>query len=350
MSIIKKPFGKVNGKAADLYILTNENGFEVGISNFGGSLVSIVKKDKNGKPVDMSLGYNDAEGYNKGGENFGALIGRYANRIAKGHINVDGKDYSLYINNGENHLHGGKVGYNKVFWDVVAVGDYAEPYILLKYIDEDMRENYPGTLTVNVKYTITKDDSIKIEYIANTDRPTYVNLTNHCYFNLNGAGSGTILDHYLQINADSYNPTDAGLIPTGEIASVEGTAMDFRTPKKIGRDIEAPEEALVLGGGYDHNYIMGDTGVMKHAATVYSEESGIEMSVYTDKPGVQLYVGNFLNGSEIGKEGVPYEKRTGFCLETQFYPDSPNQPHFPSCKLTPEDTYYFTTIYTFKVR
>ena len=350
MSIEKRSFGTVDGAETELYILKNEKGFQVNITNFGGSLVNIITKDKNGNPVDVSLGYDNAMGYKNGRANFGALIGRYANRINKGHFTLEGKEYSLYINNGENHLHGGKVGYNKVLWQVVGSGDGAEPYLLLKFTDKAMRENYPGTLTVNVKYTVTADDALVIEYFANTDETTYVNLTNHCYFNLNGAGNGDILDHYLQINADSFTPTNAGLIPTGEIAPVEGTAMDFRTPKKIGRDIESGEQPLVLAGGYDHNYVMGAAGTMKHAATAYSEESGITMEVYTDKPGVQLYVGNFLKGNEIGKGGIAYGKRTGFCLETQFYPDSPNQPQFPSCKLTPNQTYHFTTVYKFGLR
>lgn len=349
MSIEKTSFGFVDGKEAKLYTLKNTNGFQVDITNFGGSLVNIFAKDKNGNPVDVCLGYGDAEGYKNGGANFGALIGRYANRICKGKFVLNGKEYNLFINNGENHLHGGKVGYNKVMWEVVAEGGGDEPWLLLKFTDVAMRENYPGTLTVNVKYTITADDSIKIEYYANTDETTYVNLTNHCYFNLNGQGNGDILGHGMRIFADCFTPTNAGLIPTGEIASVEGTAMDFRTEKTIGRDIESGEEPLVLANGYDHNYVLGKSGVMKHAATATGNITGIKMDVYTDKPGVQLYVGNFLKGNEIGKDGKPYEKRTGFCLETQFYPDSPNHPEFPSCKLTPDETYHFTTIYKFSV-
>ncbi len=350
MSITKTSFGVTEGREAMLYSLKNKNGFQVDITNYGGSLVNIITKDKNGNPVDVCLGYEDAKGYEKGGANFGALIGRYANRICDGRFSIDGTEYNLYINNGKNHLHGGKVGYNKVMWTVVGEGGGEEPYILLKFVDEDMRENYPGTLTVNVKYTVTKNNEIKIEYYANTDKATYVSLTNHCYFNLNGAGNGDILGHLMQINSDCFTPTDETLIPTGEIASVEGTAMDFRTEKTIGRDIESAEEPLVFAGGYDHNYVMGETGVMKHAATACGEKSGIEMQVYTDKPGVQLYVGNFLKGDEIGKGGTPYEKRTGFCLETQFYPDSPNHPEFPSCKLEPHQTYHFTTIYKFGIR
>lgn len=350
MSIKKINFGTVQGEQAHLYILENANGFRVDITDFGGAMVNICTKDKNGNPTDVCLGYKDAQGYLDGDANFGALIGRYANRISKGHFELDGKEYDLYINDGENHLHGGKVGYNKVLWNVVGEGDGEEPWLLLKYVDKDMRENYPGTLTVNVKYTLTGRDEIKIEYFANTDKTTYVNLTNHCYFNLNGQGNGDILGHILQINADKFTPTDEGLIPTGEIASVFGTSMDFTTAKAIGRDIESGEQPLVLAGGYDHNYVMGKTGVMKHAATVSGEKSGIEMKVYTDKPGVQLYVGNFLKGDEIGKDGKAYEKRTGFCLETQFYPDSPNRPEFPSCKLAPEQTYHFTTIYGFGIK
>ncbi len=350
MGIKQRSFGVVEGNETQLFSLENARGFRVDITNFGGTVVNIYTKDKNDNYIDVCLGYSNAEGYNNGDANFGALIGRYANRICKGMFNLEGKVYNLFINNGENHLHGGKVGYNKVMWEVTETGGGDEPWILLKFTDVDMRENYPGTLTVNVKYTVTADNSIKIEYFANTDKTTYVNLTNHCYFNLNGQGNGDVLGHLMQINAEHFTPTDASLIPTGEIVSVKDTAMDFTTEKAIGRDIESGEEPLVLAGGYDHNYVMGDTGVMKHAATATGETSGITMEVYTDKPGVQLYVGNFLKGNEIGKDGKPYGKRSGFCLETQFYPDSPNHPAFPSCKLTPDETYHFTTIYKFGIK
>ncbi len=350
MGIEIKKFGIVSGCEAKLYRLRNSNGFGVDISDFGANVVAIYAPDKNGNLVDVSLGYNDAESYLSGHGSLGATVGRYANRIKKGHFELDGKEYNLFINNGENHLHGGKVGYNKVMWDVAETGEGEEPFVIFKFEDGEDREGYPGNLTVFVKFTVQKDNSLAIEYTANTDKTTYVNLTNHSYFNLNGEGNGDILEHILQINAEEFTPTDAGLIPTGEILPVKGTAMDFTAQKKIGRDIASGEEPLELAGGYDHNYVLGKTGEMKCAAVAYSEKSGIILETYTDKPGVQLYTGNFLDGSQVGKSGKAYERNYGFCLETQYYPDSPNNPQFPSCKLTPKETYNFTTIYKFLVK
>ena len=350
MSIERKSFGVTEGREAKLFVLKNKNGFEVSVTNYGGNIVTVKTPDKNGVPTDVVLGYENAEQYHNGEGNFGATVGRYANRIGKGHFVLNGKEYNLYINNNSNHLHGGKVGYNKVFWEVASFGGGDEPYLLLKFIDTPQREGYPGTLTVNVKFTVTKDNAIKIEYIANTDEDTIVNLTNHSYFNLNGAGSGDILGHTLMINASEFTPTDAELIPTGEIQSVEGSAMDFRTPKTIGRDIKNNEEPLLLAGGYDHNYILGGNHEMKLAAEAEGEKSGITMEVYTDKPAIQLYTGNFLDGSQTGKGGNVYERNNGFCLETQLYPDSPNKPQFPSCVLEKDKTYNYITIYKFGLK
>lgn len=349
MSIEKKSFGFTEGKEAELYALKNENGMEVTITNYGANIVEIKVPDKNGKLTDVALGYETAAEYAAGEGNFGATVGRYANRIGKGHFTLEGKEYNLYINNNSNHLHGGKVGYNKVFWTVAGFGGGNEPYLMLKFIDTPSREGYPGTLTVNVKFTLKKDNALEIEYTANTDETTIVNLTNHSYFNLNGAGNGDILGHTLKICSDSFTPTDEELIPTGEICPVKGTAMDFNTPKPIGRDIKSNYEPLVLAGGYDHNYILGGDREMKLAAVANADKSGISMQVYTDKPGIQLYTGNFLKGDQKGKGGIYYEKNYGFCLETQFYPDSPNNPQFPSCVLTPDMTYNYTTVYKFGI-
>ncbi len=329
-----------------LISLDNKKGLKVDFTNFGATMINIIVKDKNGNDTDVCLGYDNPEDYINTKAEFGAIIGRFSNRIAKGKFNIDGTEYSLAINNGVNHLHGGNVGYNKLFWDIAEVRYEDEPYVIFTLFDEDMRENYPGNVNVSVKYTLKSDNSIAIEYTASTDKSTYINLTNHCYFNLDGEGSGDILNQYLQINADYYTPIDETSIPTGEIAPVKGTVMDFTTPKKIGRDINDGFIQIVNGSGFDHNFVMGDSGKMKHAATAYSEMSGIKLSVYTDKPGIQLYAGNFLDVN-CGKNGHTYGKRHAFCLETQFYPDSPNQKNFPETLVTPQDEYHFTTIYKF---
>ncbi len=339
---------EVDGKKTDLYVLTNAAGMKVALTNYGGRIVSILVPDKNGAMVDVNLGHGSIDDYLNRESFFGTLVGRYGNRIAKGKFTLDGKTYSLATNNGPNSLHGGKKGFNAKVWDATPVGNNG---LKLRYVSQDGEEGYPGTLTVDVTYTLTDDNGIKIDYQATTDKNTVVNLTNHAYFNLNGEGSGTVGDHVLQINADRYTPVDATLIPTGELAPVEGTPFDFRKPTPIGQRVDADHPQIKNGGGYDHNFVLngGQTDQPRLIATASSPKTGITMQVLTTEPGVQFYGGNFLNGQVTGKSGRPYEKRTAFCLETQHFPDSPNQSSFPSVVLKPGQTYKTTTEYRFSV-
>ncbi len=347
MSITHKSFGFKDGKEVFLYSLKNESGTSLDITTYGGALVNLAVKDKDGKFTDVILGYDSLDGYINGTSNQGALIGRYANRISGGKFTLDGVEYTLDKNdNGVNCLHGGNTGYHTRVWDVLYTADGKEPSLSLVYTDPDGTENFPGTVRVNVIYTLTADNSVKIEYYAETDKATVINLTNHTYFNLNGYASGDILGHKLQIFADCFTPVNENLIPTGEIRSVKGTPFDFTLPKAIGRDLECGDEQLKKGGGYDHNFITGESGKMKHIACALGDKTGIIMNVYSNKPAVQLYIGNFLNGQD-GKNGSKLNKRNAFCLETQYYPDSPNHPEFPSCVLRPSEKYHFTTIYNF---
>ena len=347
MSITKEVFGNIDGNEVYLFKMQSASGICANITNYGGSIVNLLVPDKDGNLADVVIGYDTLEGYITGGSNHGALIGRYGNRIAKGKLTVGGKFYQLAINNGENHLHGGMVGYNKRVWDVKETKDGDQPSLTLTLLDEDGTENYPGTLNVTVTYTLTSDCGIEIDYHVTTDALTVVNLTNHAYFNLSGYDGGTILDHVVQLNAPHYTPVDSTLIPTGEIRPVAGTAFDFTAPKAIGKDVEADDQQLAFGGGYDHNFVLGEPNTPKCAAEVYDPKSGRVMKVYTDQPAVQLYIGNFLDGKETGKGGKPICYRTGFCLETQFSPDTPNQPNFPQCFLDVDETYKTTTKYTF---
>ncbi|MDB5262174.1 MAG: aldose epimerase [Adhaeribacter sp.] len=350
MSIQKESFGKTkDGTELQLYTLRNENGMQVKITNYGGIVTSILTPDKNGKPGDVVLGFDKGEGYTsdaylKSGPYFGALVGRYGNRIAKGKFTLDGKEYTLAKNNGENHLHGGVKGFDKVVWQTEEVP--GQQALKLTYVSKDGEEGYPGTLTTEVTYTLTPDNQLRIDYIATTDKATPINLTNHSYFNLGAGQSPDALGHVLTINADRYTVVDASLIPTGELRPVKGTVMDFMQPTAIGTRI-----AQVEGGGYDHNYVLNNgDGSMKLAATVYEPTSGRYMEVMTTEPGVQFYSGNFLNGSLTGKGDIAYKKHYGFCLETQHFPDSPNQAKFPSTILKPGETYHTTSVYTFGVR
>lgn len=350
MSIQKESFGKTkDGTELQLYTLRNENGMQVKITNYGGIVTSILTPDKNGKPGDVVLGFDKGEGYTsdaylKSGPYFGALVGRYGNRIAKGKFTLDGKEYTLAKNNGENHLHGGVKGFDKVVWQTEEVP--GQQALKLTYVSKDGEEGYPGTLTTEVTYTLTPDNQLRIDYIATTDKATPINLTNHSYFNLGAGQSPDALGHVLTINADRYTVVDASLIPTGELRPVKGTVMDFMQPTAIGTRI-----AQVEGGGYDHNYVLNNgDGSMKLAATVYEPTSGRYMEVMTTEPGVQFYSGNFLNGSLTGKGDIAYKKHYGFCLETQHFPDSPNQPSFPSTILKPGDTYRTSTAYKFSVK
>jgi len=349
--ITKAPFGTADGKNVDLYALTNSKGTEARITTYGGTLVSLKVPDKNGKLGDVVLGYDSLADYQKATSYFGALIGRYGNRIAKGKFSIDGKEYKLAVNNGVNHLHGGLKGFDKVIWTASPSIQADGAHLELTYLSRDGEEGYPGSLNVKVDYVLTENNELKIIYSATTDRPTVVNLTHHSYFNLAGAGQGTILDHQLTLNADHFTPTDSGSIPIGELRSVKGTPFDFTKATAIGARIDQADEQLKFGNGYDHNFVLNKkNGDLSLAATVYESTSGRVMEVFTTEPGVQFYTGNFLDGSIKGKSGQNYPRRSGFCLEAQHFPDSPNQPKFPSTVLRPGKIYTQTSIYKFSVR
>jgi len=349
--ITKAPFGTADGKLVDVYALRNRKGVEARIMTYGGTVVSLSVPDKNGKLGDVVLGYDSLADYQKSTFYFGALIGRYGNRIAKGKFSIDGKEYTLATNNGANHLHGGVNGFDKVVWTAHPSVEGDGPHLELTYRSRDGEEGYPGTLSVNVTYTLTENNELKIVYSATTDKPTVVNLTHHSYFNLAGAGNGDILRHQLTINADRFAPTDSGSIPTGELRTVKGTPFDFTKPVAIGAWIDQDDEQLKYGNGYDHNFVINKDGnALSLAATVYDATSGRLMEVFTTEPGVQFYTGNFLSGSIVGKKGQNYPRRSGFCLEAQHFPDSPNQPKFPSTVLRPGQKYEQTTVYKFSIR
>jgi aldose 1-epimerase len=341
----QKEFGKApSGERVELYTLTNSNGVEAAITNFGGIVVSLKVPDRNGKPADVVLGFDSLDGYLKGHPYFGAIIGRYGNRIAKGAFRLGGVEHSLARNNGENHLHGGIKGFDKVVWKAKRDGQRLE----LSYLSKDGEEGYPGNLSVTVSYTLNDNNELRIDYSATTDKSTVVNLTNHSYFNLAGQGEGDILGHNVMIDADRFTPVDKGLIPTGELRRVEGTPFDFRKPHAIGERVGAKDEQLALGNGYDHNFVLnGSAGSLRLAARVTEPKSGRVMEVLTKEPGVQFYIGNFLDGTIKGKGGKVYQRRYGFCLETQHFPDSPNKPNFPSVVLKPGSRYSTTTVYRF---
>lgn len=341
---------KIEGKMVSLWTLKNKNGLEMTVTNYGGKVVSLLVPDKNGNLVDVVTGYNNIDDYLKSGEPyFGATIGRYGNRIANGKFTLDGVEYTLAQNNGPNNLHGGSKGFHAVVWNAKQVSDGK---IELIYTAADGEEGFPGKLDVKVVFELTDDNEFVIDYYATTDKKTICNLTNHSYYNLSGEGEPTILDHLLQINADTYLPTDAMSIPLEQIETVEGTPMDFTYPKLIGADIEADFEALKLGNGYDHNYIINESSEddLAFVAQVSSPLTGIEMVVFCDQPGVQLYTGNFMNGTEVGKTGKSYLHRAAFCLETQKFPDSPNRPEYPSVILEPGETYRHTVVHKFGIK
>lgn len=347
----KKSFEQtIDGKATELYVLKNKNNVRASVTNYGGRVVSLLVPDKNKNFTDVIMGYDNVQAYAKKGEGyFGALVGRYGNRIAKGKFELDGKQYTLATNNGPNSLHGGVKGFSNVVWDAKQLNDET---LELTYLSKDGEEGYPGNLNVKVTYTLTDSNELKIDYEATTDKKTVVNLTNHSYFNLNGQGSGTILNHLLMINADNFTPVDATLIPTGKIVPVAGTPFDFRQPAAIGAKInDTANEQIKNGLGYDHNFVLNSKGNHLHlAATVSGDKSGIYMEVFTGEPGVQFYIGNFLKGENDIKGGKKDEYRSAFCLETQHFPDSPNQPGFPTTVLAPGKTYNTTTIYKFPVK
>ena len=347
-TVTKAPFGTADGQSVDLYTLRNVHGVEAKITNYGGILTSLKVPDRNGKFDDVVLGFNDLDTYLKGHPYFGALIGRYGNRIAKGRFTLNGVEYKLAVNNGENTLHGGIKGFDKVVWTGKEMKTKAGPSVVLTYLSKDGEEGYPGNLNVRVVYTLTNNNELKIEYSATTDKDTVTNLTHHSYFNLAGEGNGDILSHRVTINANRFVPTDAGSIPTGELRKVAGTPFDFLTAHAIGERINQDEEQLKLGNGYDHTWVInGRPGTLRVAATAYETTSGRTMQVWTTEPGVQFYTGNFLDGTLTGKSGKIYQRRFGFCFETQHYPDSPNQPSFPTTTLRRGATYRSTTIYRF---
>jgi aldose 1-epimerase len=351
VSLSRQVFGTAaDGTAIDLFTLTNAHGLEARVMTFGGTLVSLRAPGRDGALGDVLLGFDTLEGYLAGHPFFGSLVGRYGNRIAAGSFSLGGNTYTLARNNGQNHLHGGAVGFDKVIWQAreLATGD--EPALELIYLSRDGEEGYPGNLSVTVVYTLTAQNELRLDYTASTDQETVVNLTNHAYFNL--AGGGDIYGHELQIHADRYLPTDAGQIPTGELRPVAGTALDFTGPTPIGAHIHDDVEDLrVANGGFDHTWVLADhTRPLTPAVVLYEPGSGRVMETLTTQPGVQFYSGNMLDGSLTGKGGQVYAKHTGLCLETQHFPDSPNQPAFPSTVLRPGETYRQTTVYRFSTR
>ncbi len=343
------PFGKTrDGAEVRIYTLTNKSGLAARIMNYGGVVVSLQALDTAGKPGDVVLGFDDLDGYMRPNPFFGALVGRYGNRIGKGLFKLNGTEYKLAKNNGENALHGGLKGFDKVMWTSRGLPDGG---LELKYLSKDGEEGYPGNLKVTVVYHWTDANELKIEYTATTDKDTVVNLTNHSYFNLKGAGEGDILGHLVMLAADRFTPVDAGLIPTGELRPVAGTPFDFGKATAIGARINQNEEQLKLGKGYDHNFVLkSGGGKLALAARVEEPSTGRVLEVLTTEPGVQFYTGNFLDGTIKGKGGKVYAQRNGFCLETQHFPDSPNKPSFPTTTLKPGATYHTTTVYRFTTK
>jgi aldose 1-epimerase len=348
--ITKADFGKMpNGTKVEIFTLTNEHGLEARITTYGGRVVSLKTPDRNGKMDDIVLGFDTLEGYTDPAEPyFGALIGRYGNRIGHAKFTLDGKEYKLPANDGANTLHGGRNGFDKVVWMPRQLPDGG---LELTYTSKDGEEGFPGNLKATVEYHLTAANELKIDYSATTDKDTVINLTNHSYWNLKGAGSGTILDHLLTLKASRFTPVDAGLIPTGELKPVAGTPFDFSKPTAVGARIEQNDEQLKLGKGYDHNFILDRSGAgLSLAARVEEPSTGRAMEVETTEPAVQFYTGNFLDGKLKGKGGHVYPQRSALCLETQHYPDSPNKPSFPTTELKPGQTYKTTTVYRFSVK
>ncbi len=343
-------FGKLeNGENVYKYLLKNDK-CEVELITYGGIITSIKVPDLNGNLIDVALGFNDFDSYLEGHPYFGAIVGRYANRIDNGSFSIDDNDYSIPINNNGTSLHGGIKGFDKVNWNVVSYDSINRNSIKLNYLSKHMEEGYPGNLNTYVKYTLTEDNELVVEYQAETDKPTVLNLTQHTYFNLSGESSGDILDHNLLINADSFLPVNEKIIPTGEIKSVENTPFDFRKIKKIGKDINIEDRQLKLGNGYDHCWVLNDYNKKsRKIGEVNSNKTKINMEIFSDLPGVQLYTGNFLDGSLNSKKDLKYINRSGFCLETQFYPNSPNNQNFPSTKLEPGKKFYSKTSFKFSI-
>ncbi|OAZ94527.1 aldose epimerase family protein [Halomonas sp. G11] len=359
-SIDKSVLGQLpDGRQVDVYRFTNANGIELQVTNYGGIILSLKTPDVDGEFDDIALGFDSLEAYlsdeyRQANPYFGAIIGRYGNRIAGGQFSLDGETYSLATNDGNNHLHGGDQGFDKVLWQAEPFENASGTGLVLRYTSEDGEEGYPGRLETQVTYTLTDNDELMVDYRATTDKATPVNLTQHSYFNLKGEGSDTILDHHLLINAPEFTPVNDSLIPTGEIRSVDGTPFDFTQPTPIGERIDQDNEQLGFGGGYDHNFVLDRDNAASDelvlAAKVWEPQSGRMVEIETTEPGIQFYSGNFLDGSLTGKRGEPYGQRSGFALETQHYPDSPNQEAFPSTILEPDETYRSRTVYRFSAQ
>jgi len=352
MGLNSVPFGDVEGEPVERYTLTNANGMEVAVLTYGGVIQSIRVPDRDGTMANVVLGFNTLDDYVARSPYFGAIVGRYANRIARGQFTLDGETCQLAINNGPNSLHGGEKGFDKQIWTASEGSATDGQSLVLSYTSPDGEGGYPGTLDVTVTYTLTGDNALRIDYHATTDKTTVLNLSNHSYFNLAGEGSGSVLDHELMLNASSFTPVDDTLIPTGEIAPVAGTPFDFTTAKPIGQDIrDGSSDQIVIGRGYDHNVVLdrpkGDDTSLVQVARVVEPTTGRVMEVETTEPGVQFYTGNFLDGTFAGSGGKVYRQGDGFCLETQHFPDSPNQPGFPSTELAPGEEFTSTTVYTF---
>src|SRR5919205_790470 len=348
----REGFGSTKGgEAVEIYTLRNRRGAEARVMTYGATLVSLKVPDRAGKFEDVLLGFDDLATYEADTHYIGPVVGRYANRIAKGRFTLNGVEYKLATNNNGNHMHGGLRGFDKVVWKARPLNARTGSAVELTYVSRDGEEGYPGTLTVRVVYTLTEANELRIQYSATTDKDTVLNLTNHAYFNLGGHDSGDILGHLLTLNADRFTPTDETSIPTGELRSVRGTPFDFRRPTTIGARIEQPDEQLKFGNGYDHNFVInGRAGALRLAARASDPKSGRVMEVWTDQPGVQLYTGNFLEGTAPGKGGAAYGRRDAFCLETQHFPDSPNRPAFPSTVLRRGARFNSTTVYKFRSR
>jgi aldose 1-epimerase len=351
--VVKSRFGTTkDGRAVDLYTLTNANGLAVKITNYGATVTELWVPDRDGTLGDIVLGFDNIKDYEENRSYFGCIVGRYGNRIAKGRFSLEGKEYTLTVNDGENHLHGGLKGFDKVVWDAKPFETAAGVGLKLHYVSKDMEEGYPGNLDASVVYTLTNADELQIDYMATTDKPTVCNLTNHNYYNLAGQGVCDNSENQLYINADYFTPVDEGLITTGELRPVKGTPFDFTRMTAIGARVDSTDTQIKHGGGYDHNWVLNkkEFGQMSLAAKIYEPTSGRVMIIRTTEPGIQFYSGNFLDGTLVGKGNKVYQHRYAFCLETQHYPDSPNKPGFPSTVLRPGRTYKTTTVHQFMTK